>query len=299
MSLKPIINSGQNDGNNTQSFTTESIANRMLYDTLQTRALVNKGKKVIKDPYGIIPNGIYKVFKLEKNVKLASIITCLVFFFLSLIATILFATTPQLFLSNNSNQKIKWGWYIIPSVIMLLSAYTTIIELIELIGISKSVVVYRDSIKMGAISTPPFITLLYRKLILKQVRRTWLVVAILFYVGLFTLTFWALKDVKWRQLDFKTWIHSSFPNPNLVVYILCGLMSAVLISYIAFTIFRKKRTIDIQSFFGTEVMDYNELQEKKSKAHRFYAKIFFLSILLLLLLPFIIYIIVKKIRRSK
>ncbi|GAA8715665.1 hypothetical protein oki361_20350 [Helicobacter pylori] len=57
-------------------------------------------------------------------------------------------------------------------MIMLLSAYTTIIELIELIGISKSVVVYRDSIKMGAISTPPFITLLYRKLILKQVRRT-------------------------------------------------------------------------------------------------------------------------------
>ena len=256
MSLKPIINSGQNDGNNTQSFTTESIANRMLYDTLQTRALVNKGKKVIKDPYGIIPNGIYKVFKLEKNVKLASIITCLVFFFLSLIAIILFATTPQLFLSNTSSQKIKWGWYIIPSVIMLLSAYTTIIELIELIGI-------------------------------------------LFYVGLFTLTFWALKDVKWRQLDFKTWIHSWFPNPNLVVYILCGLMSVVLISYIAFTIFRKKRTIDIQSFFGTEVMDYNELQEKKSKAHRFYAKIFFLSILLLLLLPFIIYIIVKKIRRSK
>ncbi|VEU56700.1 transmembrane protein (plasmid) [Metamycoplasma orale] len=41
-------------------------------------------------------------------------------------------------------------------------------------------------------------------------------------------------------------------------------------------------------------MDYNELQEKKSKAHRFYAKIFFLSILLLLLLPFIIYIIVKR-----
>lgn len=48
MSLKPIINSGQNDGNNTQSFTTESIANRMLYDTLQTRALVNKGKKLLK-----------------------------------------------------------------------------------------------------------------------------------------------------------------------------------------------------------------------------------------------------------
>lgn len=274
MSLKPIINSGQNDGNNTQSFTTESIANRMLYDTLQTRALVNKGKKVIKDPYGIIPNGIYKVFKLEKNVKLASIITCLVFFFLSLIATILFATTPQLFLSNTSNQKIKWGWYIIPSVIMLLSAYTTIIELIELIGISKSVVVYRDSIKMGAISTPPFITLLYRKLILKQVRRTWLVIAILFYVGLFTLTFWALKDVKWRQLDFKTWIHSSFPNSNLVVYILCGLMSVVLISYIAFTIFRKKRQLIFNHFLVQKLWIIMNFKKKNLKHIDFMQKYF-------------------------
>jgi|GEM_PF-2001488 hypothetical protein len=47
-----------------------------------------------------------------------------------------------------------------------------IIELIELIGISRSVVFYRESIRRGAISTPPFITLLYRKLIMKQVRRT-------------------------------------------------------------------------------------------------------------------------------
>ena len=71
-------------------------------------------------------------------------------------------------------------------------------------------------------------------------------------------------------------------------------MAVVLALHISFTIFRKKRTVDIQSFFGNEVMDYNELQEKKSKAHKFYAKIFLISILLILVLPFIIYIILKK-----
>jgi|GEM_PF-1988960 hypothetical protein len=79
-----------------------------------------------------------------------------------------------------------------------------------------------------------------------------------------------------------------------VVYVLCAIMLVSLILHIALTIFRKKRLVDIQSFFGNEVMDYNDLQEKKSKAHRFYAKIFFISILVLLIIPFIIYIVLRK-----
>lgn len=292
MSLKPII-SGQSLNTN-NDFSTETVANRLAYETLQTKALSTKDKNRLKDPQGIIPNGIYKVFSLEKSVKLASIITSLIIFLISGILIALFATSPSLFINTANNEKIKWGWYIIPSIAITLTFYLMTIELIELIGISRSVVAYRDSIKLGAISTPPFITLLYRKLILKQVRRTWLVVAIIFYVGIFTLIFWGLKDVKWKHLDFKKWIHNSFPNPELVIYILCGIMAAVLALHISFTIFRKKRTVDIQSFFGNEVMDYNELQEKKSKAHKFYAKIFLISILLILVLPFIIYIILKK-----
>lgn len=292
MSLKPII-SGQSLNTN-NDFNTETVANRLAYETLQTKALSTKDKNRLKDPQGIIPNGIYKVFSLEKSVKLASIISSLIIFIISAILIALFATSPSLFINTANNEKIKWGWYIIPSIAIVLTFYLMTIELIELIGISRSVVAYRDSIKLGAISTPPFITLLYRKLILKQVRRTWLVVAIIFYVGIFTLVFWGLKDVKWKHLDFKKWIHNSFPNPELVIYILCGIMATVLALHISFTIFRKKRTVDIQSFFGNEVMDYNELQEKKSKAHKFYAKIFLISILLILVLPFIIYIILKK-----
>ena len=292
MSLKPII-SGQSLNTN-NDFNTETVANRLAYETLQTKALSTKDKNRLKDPQGIIPNGIYKVFSLEKSVKLASIVSSLIIFIISAIFITLFITSPSLFINIANNEKIKWGWYIIPSIAIVLTFYLMTIELIELIGISRSVVAYRDSIKLGAISTPPFITLLYRKLILKQVRRTWLVVAIIFYVGIFTLIFWGLKDVKWKHLDFKKWIHNSFPNPELVIYILCGIMATVLALHISFTIFRKKRTVDIQSFFGNEVMDYNELQERKSKAHKFYAKIFLISILLILVLPFIIYIILKK-----
>ena len=294
MSLKPIISGQTVDNGN--DFNTETIANRLAYETLQTKSLsATKSKKELKDPKGIIPNGIYKVFSLEKSVKLASIIVSLIILLISGILITLFATTPSLFIKTlHENEKVKWGWYIIPSITIVLTFYLITTELIELIGISRSVIAYRESIELGAITTPPFITLLYRKLILKQVRRTWLVVAIIFYVGIFTLIFWGLKEVKWKQLDFKKWIHNSFPNPEAVIYILCAIMGGVLIIHISFSIFRKKRTVDIQSFFGNEVMDYNEVQEKKSKSHKFYAKIFLISILLILILPFIIYIILKK-----
>ncbi|ASI54137.1 hypothetical protein PT317_02365 [Metamycoplasma hyosynoviae] len=294
MPLKPIINQTSENTIVNNDIINETV-NRIAYESLQTRALSTdkKGNK-LEDPHGIIPNGIYKVFKLEKNVKLISIILCLIISIASAIAITLFATNADLFVDISITPKIKWGWYIIPVILLGITSYIFIIESIELSGISRSVVAYRESIKLGALSTPPFITLLYRKLIMKQVSRTWLTVAIIFYVGVFTLIFFGLKDVKWKLLDFKKWITNSFPNPMLVVYILCSIMASVLIMHVVFSIFRKKRTVDIQSFFGNEVMNYNELQEQKSKAHKFYAKIFFLSVLLILILPLIIYIILKK-----
>lgn len=289
MALKPIVSGSIQ---RSAEFATETTANRIAYETLQTKALSSdRVKNKLVDPEGIIPNGIYKVFRLERNVKLASIIISSIVAFFSLLFCILFAAAPKIF-SNDG--KVKWGHYIIPVILLGLSIYMFIIELIELIGISRSVVFYRESIQRGAISTPPFITLLYRKLIMKQVRRTWFVVAIIFYVGLFTLIFYGLKDVDWKGLHFKKWIDNTFKNPMAVVYVLCAIMLVSLILHIALTIFRKKRLVDIQSFFGNEVMDYNDLQEKKSKAHRFYAKIFFISILVLLIIPFIIYIVLRK-----
>ena len=88
MSLKPII-SGQSLNTN-NDFSTETVANRLAYETLQTKALSTKDKNRLKDPQGIIPNGIYKVFSLEKSVKLASIISSLIIFIISAIFITLF-----------------------------------------------------------------------------------------------------------------------------------------------------------------------------------------------------------------
>ncbi|WP_412031519.1 MSC_0882 family membrane protein [Metamycoplasma buccale] len=294
MALKPILSVGELSAKDLEktTLTVKSLADEVReVETLQTRALSTK-KDRLKDPQGIIPNGIYKVFSLEKNLKIFMLSITSVIFLFSFITCFLFAYTPSLFKVDAS--KVTWAWYIGPVLIMGISLFIFIIDLLDFLGINKSIVVYRTSIQQGAITTPPFIALLYRKLMMKQVRRTWLIVSILFYVGLFTLIFWGLQDQKWGKLDFKKWIHNSFPNPNVVVYLLCIVMIVSVALFIANTIFRKKRMVDIESFFGTEVMNYNDLQDKKSKAHRFYAKIFFISILVLLILPFVIYIVLKK-----
>jgi Mg2+/citrate symporter len=73
----------------------------------------------------------------------------------------------------------------------------------------------------------------------------------------------------------------------------------VMIVHIWFTIFRKKRIIDIQSFFGNEVISQIEIQKTTSDMNKAYRKIFFLSILTILIIPLIIKVIISKVRSKK
>lgn len=299
MDIKPLITS---EGQNVKQIEEKTmVTNNMSDIEIKTKSISSKIRKTL-DPEGIIPNGIYKVFRSEKNIKSFNLIIFSLTLIASLTLSLLFAFYPTLF-SNFLTEgvtKIPWGWYIAPVLFGVISLVLLIMDAIELNGIKKSVEYYREQLSEGITFTPPFVISLYEKLMRKQVRRTWLVVAILFYVGLFTLIFWALKDVEWKVLDFKKWIHDTFSNPDLVIYILCGIMLMVLFLFIIGTIHRKKRMVDIQMFFGNEVMNYTELSKERSAAHKFWAKVFFLSILILLVIPIIILLIVKKIvKRGK
>ncbi|WP_330463213.1 MSC_0882 family membrane protein [Metamycoplasma gateae] len=295
MDIKPIITSNQESISN---FSENLNTNNMSNEDIKTKSISSNINKTL-DPLGIIPNGIYKVFRSEKRIKKINISILTVSFIISLISSLLFGLAPSLFLSflKEGEKVVPWGWYIVPVLFGSLSLTFLIIETIEFSSINKSIIYYREQLSEGVSYSPPFIVNLPYKLTLKQVRRTWLVVAILFYVGLFTLIFWGLKDQKWGLLDFKSWIHGSFSNPDLLVYILCGIMLMVLLLFIIGTIHRKKRIVDVQLFFGNEVMNYSDLTAKKSEAHKFWAKIFFLSILILLVIPIIILLLVKRIAR--
>ncbi|MBN0970409.1 MSC_0882 family membrane protein [Mycoplasma phocoeninasale] len=295
MNIEPMFTGDPNskqDLSTTTNNQRSDVINNSINETILAR------EKRTLDPQGVIPNGIYRVFRHEKNIKRITIIIDFILALASIIIVLLFVFQPQLFNVKKVDEfKIPWGWYIVPVLLFLITFVNFISESIELLGILRSIVAYRESINSGSSSTPPFISILYRKLALKQVRRTWFVIAIIFYVGLFTLALWGLKDKTLGLLDFKKWISNAFPQENganIVVYSLCGIMIAILVIFIINTIFRKKRMVDIESFFGISGINYNEIADRKSSAHKFYAKLFFLSILILLILPIVVYIILKK-----
>lgn len=243
----------------------------------------------VKDPKGIIPNGIYKVFKHEKNKQLFLLI--LNFIFISF-----FTITLSLF-STIWKDKVHWFWYV-PIIIANACVLVKFVYVsLDAKHLSSSVKMYRDSLMAGSKLTPPFISSLYIKLFKKQTLQNWIVIAFIFYGTIITLLFWWLKDVDWWIFHFKQWIADLTKNPELVGGIMISILVFVLLMHIYFTVYRKKRIIDIQSFFGNEVISQVEIDSIVSQKNKTYKRIFFMSILIILVFPFIARIIYKKVKK--
>lgn len=239
-----------------------------------------------KDPEGIIPNGIYKVFKHEKGRQKF----LLIFFTLILSGLIIMSA---LFSTSFFNQ-INHFWFAPLFVALCLTIWKVISIILDIKHLRQSIAMYRESLLAGSRLTPPFITSIYLKLFKVQAKQNWIVIAFLFYGTFFTLLFWWLKDVNWWIFTFKDWISKLTNNPELVGFISILIMVFVLIFHIYFTIYRKKRIIDIQSFFGNEVISQAEIDEILRQKNKTYRRAFFISILIVFVLPFIIWIIYKK-----
>ncbi len=242
-----------------------------------------------KDPKGIIPNGIYKVFKHENTRYVFVFVLC---FLLFLSQIIIISLIPTI---------LKWGWfwYVPTSIIALSSLGKFIYTFIEYRSSKNSIDIYRDDLASGLKTTPPFISDIYIKLYKKQVAHNWITIGILFYGVIIVLMFWWLKDVNWWVFNFKAWINDLGPKPEyLEIYMIICLIGVMTI-HIWFTIFRKKRILDIQSFFGNEVISQIEIHKTIDELNKAYRRIFFFSILIILILPIIIKIIVDKIKSKK
>lgn len=271
MDLKPIYNTG------TITFveSPEKVTLKKIDSTF------------IKDPEGIIPNGIYKVFKHEKSKQkflliFMGIILLGLIIWISLLSTILL-------------KKIHWFWFIPTIIAFILSSWKLTSVFLDTRHLSQSIKMYRESLLAGSRLTPPFISGLYIKLYKSQARQNWIVIAFLFYGTIFTLLFWWLKDVNWWIFTFKDWIKSLTKNPELVGFFLITILIVTLIMHIYFTVYRKKRIIDIQSFFGNEVISQTEIDEIVRNKNKIYRRAFFISILIVLVFPFIGWIIYKKV----
>ncbi|MBN0919350.1 MSC_0882 family membrane protein [[Mycoplasma] gypis] len=275
--------------------------------TVETKSFVSYNQKTI-DKEGKIPNGIMKVFRSQKRVKIFNITATLILLIASAILFTLFVLKPSLI--NKEVTKAPIIWYILLTIFDALVLWKLINDSIELHSLKMSIREYRHSIEQGTNDVPSFVLLLYRKLSLNQVTQNWITIATVFYLGVFTLIFWALKDQQWIKkdgvqytdgsgtvylLDFKRWISESFPNPVFWVTIFCVIILCIVVLHIVFTIMRKAKLSSIQSFMGSGSLDYNQVAQDKQSRNRLLAKIFFLSILVILVIPFIVYFIAKRI----
>ncbi len=267
-----------------------------LYDTNTIRFVnptIVQPKKLEKrkavDPNGVIPNGIFKVIKWEKRrqqftIGLSALITLASIILITLYFTVFDAS---------------WIAIVIPSVVLLLAFYKSMITLGEMNYLKKALLRYSEDLAIGLTDTPPFISRLYLSLNKKQVKHNWITFFLMFYGGLFTLTLWWLKDVSWWIFDFKAWIHSLFSNPDLMVILFTVSLAAIVLIYLVLTIQRKKRLLEIDSYYGSQMMSASDLETIKQTMNKMYRRIFIMSVLVVLIIPIVVRLILRVIRGKR
>ena len=244
--------------------------------------------KVVKDPDGVISNGLYKVIRWEKNrQKIVLAVTSLVI----IAASVLMALYATIY-------DVAWTAYVLPSIALCYALYKTLTTLAEGSWLKKSVTKYKEDKKIGLGAEPPLVTKLYVDLHKKQITHNWFSFFILFNGGILTLLLWWLKDSSWWIFDFKSWIHAWFGNPDLMVVLFTILLVSIATLHIVLSIQRKKRILDIDLYLGERLISTTDLETLKTTRNKAYRRLFIISLMIFLVIPMLVKITLKVLRKK-
>ncbi|MCK5867198.1 MAG: hypothetical protein KAG14_02250 [Mycoplasmataceae bacterium] len=247
-----------------------------------------KQTKEKNDLYKEIPNGILKVIKWE---FLRQWITIAITFILIVSMIVLISVYSTI-------THVSWTGYVIPSTTLILSTWKILITISEKKRMNKDIVRYKENIRMGLTSTPQFLVNMYKTLHRKQISHNWFTMTVIFYGGISTLLLWWLKDTTWWIFDFKSWISSWFASPDLMAWIFTISLIVVIVIHAIFAINRKKRILDLDSYFGEPLMNETDLQSLKVTLNKTYRRLFIFSIMILMIIPMVIKFVFKMIRKK-
>ncbi len=245
--------------------------------------------KVVKDPGGTIPNGIYKVISWERIRQTLTLALSFTIMLASIILIILYALV----------YKTAAVGFVIPTLVLIASLWKASSTFLERNWLKRSVQRYREDLKIGISSTPPFISRMYLQLHKKQIAHNWLTFSLMFYGGIGTLLLWWLKDFSWWWLHFDKWINALFSNPTLMVWIFTASLIAVAVIHVMLSIQRKKRLLEIDSYFGSQMMPQSDIDSLKQTQNKMFRRIFIISVLVILIIPMVSLLILKVVRRKK
>ena len=240
------------------------------------------------DKEGKIPNGIFKVIHWEKRRQL---LTMILSGAIALFASILIAIYA-------TKWDGSWARYILPGLLLVSAGYKLLTTNIERSGLKRAVDRYREDLNIGIDSTPPFIAKLYLELNKKQVRHNWMTFFMMFYLGGLTVLLWWLKDFHWWIFKFDVWIRHWFRNPELMSWLFTIALISIVVIYLYMTIQRKKRVLEIDAYFGSQIMKPSELAIIKQGMNKFYRRSFILSVMIILLIPIFVKIVLRLLRKK-
>lgn len=262
---------------------TIKIINPAIKESQSLQKAKNKFEK-----YGNIPNGIAKVLHWEKIRQLVTLSIC----------GLLLISMGILIILYTNVFDANWPSIIIPAVISFALIYKLFMTFLERKYLTNSIKRYSEDLEAGITSTPGFIAKMYRALIQKQVRHNWFTFFVMFYGGIITLLLWWLKDTSWWIFKFDKWIHSWFANPNLMTWLFSISLILIVVLHMILAIQRKRRLLEIDYYFGTNVMPQVDIDSFKSTENKMFRRIFIISLMIFLIIPVFVKIIGRILRKK-
>ncbi|TQC54221.1 hypothetical protein E1I18_00395 [Mycoplasmopsis mucosicanis] len=237
-------------------------------EVVQTE-IENKDKKQVKDPQGQISPRAFRVIRSEKIIKKLNLG---ISFSLMLISLILFAFAY----SKVPPFDKKYIGYLIffASTAFIFFALGTK-NSIEDVQWSNTIKRYREALSNGDYTSSNTFHLAYKRIVLKGVNITWILIFILTYWGLITAIIFGLYQADRLKLNWQTyividlpwreWLNKGFGNTLLYCLISVIGMCSLVVFYVIMLLVDKKRLADLDDFLGEKSVEIHEQINKARK----------------------------------
>lgn len=255
--------------------------------------------KVYRDPKNQLSPRVYKVIRAEKTLKLTLAIIWLFLMLMSIISfTVVYTNLlPKFFTRENVGYLVLFG------LVAIVSFFACIKNLIENSTWNHTIQRYRDAVQVGDYTSSNTFHLAYRRIVLKGVNLTWMLVFVLTYYGLFTLIVYGLfvsgtwtfgidKDTKIMSsviainLDWRTWLTKAFGNVNWFTIINVLIMGSLIAAFVTMKLIDKKRLADLDDFLGEKSVElHNQIDTSKKDRNKMWMRIYLVVVILTILLP--------------
>ncbi|UUD34782.1 hypothetical protein NPA07_03090 [Mycoplasmopsis caviae] len=251
----------------------------------------NHNSRVYRDPKNQISPRVYRVIRAEQMLK---ILILSISFLIMTISVIMFTLVyAKVGIFNQEKRLI--GYLILFGTVAFLSMSIGFKNLIENIQWSHTIQRYRDAVSNGDYTSSSTFHIAYRKIVLKDVNLTWMLVFVLTYLGIITAIVYGLymwkrwyyeSDTLKINFEWAKWLDQGFGNTILFCIISVIIMASSVAAYIIIRLFDKKRLADICDFLGERSVEIHEQVEKsRRERNKMWLRVYLVIVTLTILLP--------------